>query len=190
MLVMAAVREELGDLDGVAVGIGPVVAAATAAAVLERQRPTSVVLIGTCGSYQGGHEIGTAVVAERFGLAFGVAAMGLGYVPRPPNPIAADPTLLERLVGPRVSVLTCGAVTTDTTLADRLADGWDIEHMEAFGVATACHAAGVPFAAVLGVSNVVGPDAHMEWLTYREAAQGAARSVVRSVVRDSALQAG
>ena len=190
MLVMAAVREELGDLDGVTVGIGPVVAAATAATVLERHRPRAVLLVGTCGAYRGGPEIGTAVVAERAGLAFGVAAMGLGYVPRPPGPIASDPELLARLTGPRVSVLTCGAVTTDPTLADRLADGWDVEHLECYGVAAACHAAGIPFAAVLGVANQVGPDAHMEWLTYRESAQEAARQGIRALLQAEGVQGG
>lgn len=190
MLVMAAVREELGDLDGVPVGIGPVVAAATAATVLERHRPRAVILVGTCGAYRGGPAIGTAVVAERVGLAFGVSAMGLGYVPRPPGPISTDSDLLDKLIGPRVSVLTCGAVTTDPTLGDRLADGWDVEHLECFGVATACQAAGIPFAAVLGVANEVGPDAHMEWLTYREAAQEAARQAIRALLRGTAVQAG
>jgi purine-nucleoside phosphorylase len=185
---MAAVREELGDLDGVSLGIGPVLAAAAAAAVIERYRPAGVVLVGTCGAYRREPAIGTAIVAARFGLAFGVAAMGLGYVPRPPAPIGADEALLERLVGPRASVLTCGAVTTDPTLAERLADGWDVEHLEAFGVAAACQAAGIPFAAVLGVANLVGPDAHTEWLTHRDAAQEAARRVVRDMLEDGGLQ--
>jgi purine-nucleoside phosphorylase len=182
MLVMAAVQEELGDLEGVPVGIGPVIAAATAGSILAQRRPDAVILIGTCGSYAGGPPIGTAVVADRLGLAFGVAAMGLGYVPRPPGPIACDPDLMARIALPRFSVLTCGAVTTDLTLAERLADGWQCEHLEAYGVATACHAAGIPFLVVLGVTNRVGPDAHVEWLTHREHAQEVARAAVRPLL--------
>lgn len=182
MLVLAAVDEELGDLPGIAVGIGPVAAAATAAAVLAERRPSAVVLIGTCGAYRSGPPIGTVVVADRVGLSFGVAAMGLGYVPRPPAPIACATDLVAGVVGPRLSVLTCGAVTTDPVLADRLSDGWACEHLEAFGVAFACQAAGVPFAAVLGVANVVGPDAHVEWLTHRETAQAATRAAIRPLL--------
>lgn len=178
MLLMAAVAEELGDLDGVTVGIGPVASAAGAAAALARLSPSAVVLIGTCGAYQGGPAVGSAIVAERVGLAFGVAAMGLGYVPRAPSPIACDSALVAQVDAQRVSLLTCGAVTTDPVLADRLADGWHCEHLEAFGVAYACQAKGIPFVAVLGVANAVGPDAHAEWLSHREAAQRAARAAV------------
>lgn len=183
MLVMAAVQEELGDLMGVPVGIGPVVSAATAAAELaRRERPDGVVLVGTCGAYAGDLPVGSVIVADRVGLSSGVAAMGLGYVPRPPGPIACDTAAVATLDLPRVSVLTCGAVTTDPTLAERLADGWQAEHLEAYGVAWACHAAGVPFIAVLGVANRVGPDAHVEWLTHREVAQEAARVAVRELL--------
>lgn len=182
MLLLAAVREELGELPGFTVGIGPVAAAAGAAALLAEHRPSAVILIGTCGAYTNGPAVGTAIVAERVGLAFGVAAMGLGYVPRPPAPIPCARELVELVPGPRASVLTCGAVTTDPILASRLADGWTCEHLEAFGVATACQAAGVPFVAVLGVANAVGPDAHAEWLANREVAQAAAREAVRELV--------
>jgi len=182
MLVMAAVREELGDLEGEVVGIGPVVAAARAAAILERRRPERVILLGTGGSYPGGPPIGAVVASEMIGLSPGVAAMGLGYVPRPPAPVPGDEATLVRLAVERHAVLTVGAVTTDLTLARRLSDGWTVEHMEAFGVAVACQIAGIPFVAVLGISNAVGPDAHVQWLAHRDQAQDAARAVVRGLL--------
>jgi purine-nucleoside phosphorylase len=184
MLVVAAVQEELGDLGGVVVGVGPIPAAVNAAAVLARQPPRGVVLIGTCGSYIGGPPIGSVVVAQRTGWSAGVAAMGLGYVPRPPQPVLSDAAILESIPAhiPRVSVLTTAAVTTDPTLANRLADGWACEHLEAYGVAAACAALNVPFVAILGVTNVVGPDAHLEWLTHRNHAQDAARAVARDLL--------
>ncbi len=182
MLVLAAVREELGDLEGEVVGIGPVVAAARAAAILERKRPDRVVLIGTGGSYPGGPAIGAVIASEMVGHSPGVAAMGLGYVPRPSAPIPGDEYVLSRLSVERHAVLTVGAVTTDLTLARRLSDGWTVEHMEAFGVAIACQIAGIPFTAVLGISNHVGPDAHVQWLAHRDEAQDAARAVVRTLL--------
>jgi nucleoside phosphorylase len=178
MLLLAAVREELGDLPGEVVGIGPVVAAARAATILERRKPSAVALIGTAGAYPGGPAIGVAIVAQMVGLSPGVAAMGLGYVPRPPAPVPGDEGLLAKLSLPRHHVLTTGAVTTDLTLARRLADGWEVEHLEGFGVAVACQNAGIPFIAVLGISNLVGPEAHAQWLTHRDAAQEAARAAV------------
>jgi purine-nucleoside phosphorylase len=187
MLLVAAAIEELGQLEGHTVGVGPVVAAATAAALLERLKPDAVILIGTGGAYPGGPKIGTAVVSRKLGLSYGVAAMGLGYVPRPPRPVDANLELLSRLDGvPRYNVLTVGAVTTDNTLATRLSDGWEVEHLEAYSVALACHLAKIPFAAVLGITNRVGPDAHAQWLTNRDAAQEAAREVVRPLFEAAA----
>ena len=179
MLLLAAAREELGDLDGQVVGVGPVVAAANASSLLALHQPEFVVLIGTGGAYAGGPDIGTAIAATEVGLSYGVAAMGLGYVPRPPSPVSCDEGLLSRLELPRHNVLTSGAITTDVTLAERLSDGFTVEHLEAYGVAYACHVARVPFVAVLGISNVVGPSAHTQWLTHRDEAQAVARAAIQ-----------
>lgn len=184
MLLLAAAREELGDLDGHVVGIGPVVAASSAARLLATQKPQGVVMVGTGGAYPGGPPINTAIAARQVGLSTGVAAMGLGYVPRPPEPVACDARLLSKLDVAKHNVLTVQAVTTDPILVERLADGWTVEHLEAFGVAYACYQAGVPFVAVLGISNLVGPDAHRQWLTNRDAAQQAARDAAMAALRD------
>jgi nucleoside phosphorylase len=182
-LVVAAAREELGDVEGEVIGVGPIVAAVATAAVLARRKPERVVLIGTGGAYAGDPPVGVAVAASRLGWSYGVAALGLGYVPRPPPPLESDAELLERLELPRHAVLTTGAVTTDPGLARRLADGWSVEHLEAYGVALACREARVPFVVVLGISNRVGPDAHVEWLTHRDAAQDAARRAILPLLR-------
>ena len=188
LLIMAAARQELGDLDGEVVGVGPVLAAARAATLIERARPERVVLVGTAGAYGSAPTIGSAVIAGRVGLSYGIAAMGLGYVPRHPTPVDCDPDMLEILKGAEVvNVLTVGAITTDLELAERLCDGWSVEHLEAFGVALACREAGVPFVASLGISNRVGPDAHIEWLTHRDAAQEAARQAIAPLVAAAAI---
>jgi futalosine hydrolase len=177
-LLVAAAREELGDLPGEVVGVGPIVAGVRAATLLERKRPSRVVMVGTGGAYPNGPAIGLAVAGSRVGWSYGVATLGLGYVPRPPSPVECDPEMLERLTVPKLPILTVGAVTTDLALATRLADGWAVEHLEAYGVALACREAGVPFVCVLGISNDVGRDAHVQWLTHRDAAQEAARVAV------------
>jgi purine-nucleoside phosphorylase len=182
ILVVAAVREELGDLQGAPLGVGPVVAAARMARVLAEERPAGVVMIGTAGAYPEGPPIGQAVQARRMGLADGVAAMALGYTPLPPAPVRADHRLLPGLDLPVHDVLTMGAISTDPVLTERLGDGWDVEHLECFGAAWACHDAGVPFTAVLGIANRVGPDAHAEWLAWRGRAQDAARDAVRAAL--------
>jgi purine-nucleoside phosphorylase len=190
MLVLAAAREELGDLAGEIVGVGPVPAGVCTAVLLERLAPSGVVLIGTAGAYPGGPPIGPAIAASRVGLSDGVAAMGLGYVPRPPPPVECDAALLARLGLPTQAVLTTGAITTDAGLARRLADGWTVEHLEAYAVGFACRAAGIPFVAVLGITNAVGPDAHAEWLTWRDAAQEAARRAIAPLLSSSTHREG
>lgn len=184
ILLVAAVTEELGHLDGAPLGVGPVVAAANMATLLEQRRPDAVVMIGTAGAYLGsGLQVGQPIAARRCGLSHGVAAMGLGYVPRPPATVECAGHLLENVPGlVRADVLTVGAVTTDTVLAGRLSDGWQVEHMETFGAACACAQRGVPFLAVLGIANDVGPEAHSQWLVNRTLAQDAARDAVAAWV--------
>jgi len=182
MLLLAAVDEELGGLTGEIIGVGPVVAAARAAVAIERWTPSAVLLIGSAGAYPGGPAVGRAVAAARVGLGAGAAALGLAYVPRSPPPIHADPDLLARLDLPRCDVLTVGAITTDLGLVAALGAGWQVEHMEAYGVAVACQDRGVPFLAVLGIANHVGPDAHTQWLLHRERAHEAVLEAVRPLL--------
>lgn len=183
-LVVAAAREELGDVDGEAIGVGPLVAAVRATALLARVRPARVVMIGTAGAYPGGPEIGSVIAASRVGWGDGISALGLGYVPRPPEPVSCDVALMARI--PRIPwqpVLTVSAITTDPRLAVRFAAaGWTVEHLEAYAVALACREAGIPFVAVLGISNEVGPDAHVQWLAHRDAAQEATRRAIEPLL--------
>jgi len=183
LVVVSAVREELGSLAGEIVGVGPLVAAVGAARLLARRdRPSAVVLIGTGGAYAGGPPIGTVVASSRLGWSSGIDALGLGYTPGAPPAIDADADLLRVLDLPRVPVLTTAAVTTDPALARTLGADWAVEHLESYGVALACRDAAVPFAAVLGIANEVGPDAHAQWLRHRDAAQHAAQAAVAAVL--------
>lgn len=181
-LWIAAVPHELGPLDGAAVGVGAVRAGVGAARAIAAARPRTVVLIGSAGAYPGGPPIGAVVQAARLGLADAAAAVGLGYVPLPPAPLTADPDLRRWLAVPEVDVLTTGAVTTDAAAAAQLGaqleSGWHLEHLEAWAVAYAAQEAGVPFAAVFGVANEVGPDAHAQWLAHHAAVEAAVRALI------------
>jgi purine-nucleoside phosphorylase len=174
--VVAAVAEELGDLQGSALGVGMLPAGIAMARLLANERPDAVVLLGTAGAYASGPEIGQVVAARTVGLVSGTAALGKGYVPRAPGPIETDPALRGGL--PEVDVATLVAITIDPALATLVGAHWQVEHMEAYGVAAACAAVGVPFGAVLGITNRVGPDAHAEWKAHRVAAQAAAVGAV------------
>lgn len=191
--VVAATREELGGLAGTALGVGMVAAAAAAAKLLEAESPSAIVLVGSAGSYASGPDLGALVLSKRVGLASTAAALGLGYVPREPPPIATEEGLAQallrgsgraKLAAYRADVLSTLAITTDPALATRHSHGWQVEHLEAYGVAHACAAAGVAFAAVLGIANRVGPDAHKEWLHHRAQAEGRARRLVERLLAE------
>lgn len=178
MLFVAAVKEELGALPGEALGVGVVRAAAAMARLLAAHRPAAVVLVGSAGAYAGGPPIGAAIKAEGVCLADGGEALGLSYAPLAPAPIAGDPTLLARVEAQAAVVVTVGAITVDPALAAALGRRGAVEHLEAYGAALACAEAGVPFLAVLGIANEVGPHAHAQWRAHRAEAEAAARDAV------------
>jgi futalosine hydrolase len=184
-----ALRARIGGLDVVAraVGIGLPMSAVGAAMQLEEWRPRSVVLVGTCGAYEGsGVSLRDVVVARRVRLSDVGVASGLSQLPEPMStsldPEARMTEALERLGARAVHVATTLAVTVNDEAASRLAQsvGANVEHLEAYSVAAACAARGIPFAAVLGVANVVGSRAREQWrVHHRETAALAGGVVLR-----------
>lgn len=181
-LFVAAVAAELGDLRGHALGVGALVAGVRLAGLLDQLCPSAVVLVGSAGAYAGGPPIGRAIAASQIGWGAAVADLDAGYVPLPQPPIDADPSLLEALRLPHARVLTTVAISTDPALVARRGADWQVEHLEAYGAALACAERGIPFVAVLGIANRVGPDAHAEWVAHRAEAEQAARTAARRLV--------
>lgn len=192
-MLVAAVAAELGPLPGEALGVGPIRAACTLSRLLATRRPSAVLLLGSCGAYDPAHPLGVARVSRRLGWADGAATAGLAYVPAPPPVLEANLGLRAALGLDCADVLTLASICADAALAGRLAatDGpWALEHMEAYGAALACAEAGVPFAAVLGVANHVGPGAHAQWLAHRGAAEAAARAAIAAFLAHAGEAAG
>jgi futalosine hydrolase len=165
------------------VGVGLPAAAAGAASLLAPGRPGAVVLTGTCGAYRGsGFAIGDVAVSRRVHLVDGGAVRGLSEFPGPmPTALDADRELVAALASAGAlpaDVAATLAITVDDDAATQIAraTGTQVEHLEAYGVATACAAVGVPFVAVLGVANFVGSTARAEWRANHEQAAGAAVS--------------
>ncbi|MES1208647.1 MAG: phosphorylase [Pseudomonadota bacterium] len=187
--LLARARIGPRDVACVPVGIGAVEAGVGAARAMNRFAPRMAVFIGTAGSYGARPAIGQAVIARRITLASTAAARGDGYLPGAlVNRATTDSKLRAALsraspAGARVPAADAAAptaITRGAALARRLAvhTGAAVENLELFGVARAAHAAAVPFGAVLGISNRVGPRAHDEWRRHQEAATEAATTVV------------
>src|SRR5262249_26657185 len=54
-------------------------------------------------------------------------------------------------------------ITTDDALANKLGVLAPVEHLEAYAVARACQALGVPCAIVLGIATIVGSQGRDQW---------------------------
>ncbi|MFL5308306.1 MAG: phosphorylase [Polyangia bacterium] len=174
------------------VGIGAVDAAAGAARAILEHRPRRVLFVGTAGVYPSGREaltIGAATVAGEIICVSTAALRGDGYLPEPQVVRAASAPRLSALLssseGPWPTVACPLAITRSAALARRIATatGASLENLEAFAVARAAAAAGVEFAAVLGIANRVGPVAHDEWRAHHRRASRAACTLVARWLR-------
>jgi futalosine hydrolase len=192
---LAALRPVLGDsLEGrvgftrvaaLPVGIGLPQAAVGAALRIAETHPEAVVLVGTCGAYAASSlRIGDTVVARKVLLVEPAAVDGAAQFPEPMSlATEGDAGMRAALAAAgalQADVATTLAVTVDDAVAGRVAraSGAAAEHLEAHGVATACATQGIPFAAVLGVANVVGSLAREQWRANHRAAAAAAIKVV------------
>jgi nucleoside phosphorylase len=210
VVVLAAFDPELSPLRGVlgpglagrvgasvvearAVGIGLVASAIGAARVLRAPLPRAVVLVGTCGAYARldctPPAIGQAVVGAGIRLVDVGTVLGVTELPSSlPTVRRSNEDLRRGFVEqgvPPVEVAGTMGITVDDEVAARVAcTGAEVEHLEAFSVASACEAVGVRFVAVFGVSNVVGSKARDEWrANHRAASAAAAAEVVRWLER-------
>ena len=193
-------RAEVGGLDVAAgsVGIGLSTSAAGTAARIEAMRPRGVVLLGTCGAYATAGlplAIGDVAVARKVRLVEPAVLEGRAAFPEPMAvETHAEPALVGALAsagegGRPADVATTLAVTTDDALAELLARGarCEVEHLEAFSVASACAAAAVPFAAALGVANMVGSQGREQWRRNNRAASEAAVALTLAWLRAGGL---
>ncbi len=168
-LLLSAFAPELSGLDreppaGWVVatsGIGAITAAVETSRLLREHRPARLLFVGTCGAYDGRLAVGDLLAAAR-AIATSVEEVeGRAY--RPAAEVCRWPATWV-LPLPAHDVAVPPAVTLTEAGARSLSRIATAEHLELTGVLAACAAAGVPAAAVLGVANRVGPDAHAEWM--------------------------
>jgi nucleoside phosphorylase len=190
--LLRAAKPARSDVALAAVGVGTVDAAVGAATAIARANPRRVIFVGTAGVYPSAarvHAIGTAALAGELRLVSTATLRGDAYHPAPLVATATTNAPLRAALArgdgvPTATVACPLAITQTAALARRIAaTGAALETLEAFAVARAAAAAGLPFAAVLGVSNVVGPRAHAEWRANHLAASRGACHVVWSLLR-------
>lgn len=156
--------------DVITVGVGPAAAAASTARQLATIGYDLVISAGVAGGMPGRAGIGDVVIGTRSIAADLGADSPEGFLPISrlgfgDEVIHADPVLKhpDAVIGAVLSVSTVtGTAPGVVELARRYPDAV-AEAMEGFGVATAAHLAGVRFAEIRTVSNLVGPRDRAAW---------------------------
>jgi nucleoside phosphorylase len=175
------------------VGVGLVEAALGAGQILETLRPRTVILVGTAGVYPSSADrfpVGTAAVADAIALAPEILPGDDTYLPevmpRVERATAALAKAIRKASGlPSARVANPLAISASRRAAACAArrSGCNLENLEAFALARAAASMGIPFAAVLGIANKVGPNAHAEWKKNAATAAAAACEAVMSFLR-------
>jgi len=177
------------SVDVVAVGVGPATAAAGTAWRLARTPYDLVVSAGVAGAMPDRAGVGDVVIATRSIAADLGADSPEGFIPVSrlgfgDETIDADPVLKhpDAVVGSVLTVSTAtGTACGVEALARRHPDAV-AEAMEGFGVASAARLAGVRFAEIRTISNLIGPRDRTTWRLAE--ALAALRDAVRTVTED------
>jgi nucleoside phosphorylase len=175
-------------------GVGLVEAAMGAALLIARNKPDAVLFLGTAGLYKGrvpGVDLGGVVAARELRLWSANVASGRAYFPAP-LPATLQPTagllgLAERLGLPLASVACPLGISTQAVRSSRVPrkDAPDVENLEAFAVGRAATRLGLPFMAILGISNRVGAAAHAQWKKHAQTAAAAACRTAYTLMAES-----
>jgi nucleoside phosphorylase len=194
---LAFLRKRLADLPArmrrrvslATVGVGLIEAGIATARLLQQHQPSAVLLVGTSGVYPGQAtwlNLDGAVIAARIRLLPQILPGKHAFLPAIlPTEARSTPALartLRKATGlPSADVACPLGITATTEAATSAAElsGCALENLEAFAVARAAAMAKVPFAAILGIANHVGPSGHREWEKH---AKAAAKSACQGVL--------
>jgi futalosine hydrolase len=159
ILVVAAAVIELEWVAGaetLAVGVGPVEAAAGTAARLAHDPPDAVLHVGIAGARSGsGLAIGDVVIGTDSRYVDLRAALPTLITACPP-----DPGLVARV---QAAVPEARALPIATSAAVGGGSGCDVEAMEGFAVLRACARAGVPAVELRAISNMADEPDRAKW---------------------------
>ncbi|NUQ82341.1 MAG: hypothetical protein HUU10_12085 [Bacteroidetes bacterium] len=173
-------------------GVGPVEAAIHTTRYITSLHPAEIFFIGTAGSYPN-RFLSPGDVVIPFSYRFGdvATAMGNSYMPDPqPSELSFErhcqlphyPFKVKNGV-----VLTTPSITRETSASVALRDFYraDAEQLEVFSVARVAAYFHISFTAILGISNLVGPDSHSQWKANEEMAIRHASLVLTDWIREA-----
>ena len=171
------------------IGVGLPVATVGAIKRLIQMQPRAVVLVGTAGAYPGsGLSIGDVMIVRKSKLVSIAEVAQRAEFPEPMSVVYDCNVMLSLGIsgGKAVTadVATTLAITTDDVMAAEIGEcGFVGEHLEAFGVLSACGIQEVPATVVLGIANEVGSQGRAQWAAHqRDSAILACETVSRWLI--------
>lgn len=125
----------------------------------------SVLFCGTAGSYKGSKDTGTVVQCKSTLLADAAAEVELSHYAPVLERDELQPTLkldLDLLSGKVLTALTL-TKSVETAKKMTLNTGCDFENMELYGIASVSRLLKLKWNSILGITNKVGKNGHVEW---------------------------
>lgn len=165
-------------------GVGLVSAASRISSILEHHSISRILFTGTCGVLTPAIvSIGDIVRARTLYSGDTGAFDGANHVPDL-MPTTVTPA---RFLEPRRFVQDCDVLSPlsithsedgATVLRNRFPDGI-VENLECFAVAWNAALRAIPFEAILGVTNIIGPNGHAEWRAHHERVSAAVQAWIQ-----------
>jgi nucleoside phosphorylase len=141
-------------------------------------QPDAVLFLATAGAYSSQHTLGSAHLVSAVSWSDGDLLRGDSYLPGLDGGSERLVSALQPFSEGALSALSTPGITVSMELSGVLSKQADFENLELYGVALAAEEFSVPWGAVLGISNVVGPDAHPQWREHHLAASRAAQQLL------------
>jgi nucleoside phosphorylase len=169
-------------------GVGLVSAASSIAAVLERHSISRIVFTGTCGALPSTSlTIGDVVRAKTIYLGDIGTLNRTSFIPDIiPTTVTPARFIAMKNTLPESDVFCPLSITQSDTGASLLQKNFPngvVENLECFAVAWNAAQRKIPFEAVLGVSNFIGPNGHDEWKQHHHRVSHVTQTHIQSLLR-------
>jgi purine-nucleoside phosphorylase len=151
---------------------------ALAVAKFHGSQSDAVLFLAPAGAYSSQHALGSAHVVSSVAWSDGDLLRGQSYLPGLKSGQERLVSSLKPFSEATLSAVSTPGITVSQELAGVLAEQADFENLELYGVALAAEDFGLPWGAVLGISNVVGPGAHAQWREHHLTASQAAQELL------------
>lgn len=183
-----ALQDQAGkDYMTATLGVGLVSAASSIVALLERHRISRVLFTGTCGApLNTALKIGDVVRAKTIHTGDISVWSQDTFIPEI-MPTSVTPT---RFLAPQYTLhesdVFCPLAITRSQIAAailRVHFPTAVENLECFAVAWNATQRKIPFEAILGVSNLIGPEGHNEWQHHHAAVSQHVQRYIQKLLR-------